>query len=242
MTNLEIIEELKRSTFVDEDGEDYKLEFLNGLTDQQIENLKQKFPNKHIPIELVEILKFTKGWDGYGPEMVYFDSISEFGFTQLSKYSISLGTDGFGNYWILDLSEKGELGKVFFACHDPAVLIINSQNLNEHLNHLLEFYKNPINSPLISIDSNITLDVWKNDSNLISKSKYIKKNSEHINFINQFDGNEWTIADLRNGKNKDGFPWGKQGPNQIIQRHQTELIWIIQNKKKGFLANLFRKK
>lgn len=72
MTSLEIIEELKQSTFIDEDGEEYNLEFQDGLTEEQIEDLKHQFPKKHIPEELVQILKVTKGWDGYGPEMVYF--------------------------------------------------------------------------------------------------------------------------------------------------------------------------
>ena len=44
MTNLEIIEELKQSTFIDEDGEEYNLEFQDGLTEEQIENLKHQFP------------------------------------------------------------------------------------------------------------------------------------------------------------------------------------------------------
>ena len=131
MTNLEIIEKLKQSTFTDEDGEQYNLDFQEGLTNEQIEKLRDEFPSKTISPELEEILRMTKGWDGYGPEMVYFDSIGVFGFTELSPNSISLGTNGFGNYWVLDLLPNGKLGKVFFACHVPAVLVINSQSLNE---------------------------------------------------------------------------------------------------------------
>ena len=65
MTNLEIIDELKQSTFIDEDGDQYNLEFQEGLTDEQIEKLRDQFPNRTISDDLVEILKVTKGWDGY---------------------------------------------------------------------------------------------------------------------------------------------------------------------------------
>ncbi len=241
MTNLEIIEELKQSTFIDEDGEEYNLEFQDGLTEEQIEDLKHQFPKNHIPEEIVQILKVTKGWDGYGPEMVYFDSIGVFGFTELSQNSISLGTDGFGNYWILDILQNGELGKVFFACHDPAVLVINSQNLNEHLKNLLSFYKNPIDSPIISMDSDITFDIWKQENNLIPKAEFKKLNPDFSEFIDKFEGDEWTVADIRNGNNKDGFPWGKLGPNQHTERHPKELVWVIKNRKKGLLSRLFGK-
>lgn len=190
MTNLEIIEELKQSTFIDEEGEEYKLEFQDGLTEEQIEGLKHQFPNKKVPKEIVQILKVTKGWDGYGPEMVYFDSIGVFGFTELSQNSISLGTDGFGNYWILDIAQNGELGKVFFACHDPAVLVINSQNLNEHLKTLLAFYKNPTDSPLISMDSDVPFNIWKQENNLIPKTEFRKLKPEYDEFLEKFEGEE----------------------------------------------------
>jgi len=241
MTNLEIIQALKQSTFTSEDGEPYNLEFQLGLSDEQIKELSKQFPNKSIPAEIVQILQVTKGWDGPGPEMVYFDAIGKFGFTELSPNSITLGHDGFGNYWILDLLNNGQLGKVFFACHDPAVFIIHSQNLNEYLNHLLEFYKSPNNAHLTTIHDKSVMDVWKNNSNLISKNEFKKANPGLSEFVNKFAGDEWTVADLRTGNNKDGFPWGKLGPDQFTERHPSELIWILKNKKKGFLSRLFGK-
>lgn len=209
------------------------------MAEEQIRQLSEKFPHNSIPKELDEILKVTKGWDGFGPEMVYFDSIDVFGFTDLFPNSISLGTDGFGNYWVLDISPEGDLGKVFFVCHDPAVIVVNSQNLNEHLKHLLDFYKSPTESKLISIDNELTYNIWQNENNLISKTDFIKQNSELELFVNKFEREEWTIADLRESKNRDGFPWGKQGSNQILERHPTELIWVMKNKKRGFFSKLF---
>lgn len=241
MTNLDIIQKLRESTFTDDDGENYQLEFKDGLSDSEIDKLKQRFPNTTIDSELIQILTETKGWDGYGLDMVYFDSIDEFGFLELSANSITLGHDGFGNFWILDLDKNGNMGKVFFACHDPAVFVVHSQTLNEYLNHLLEFYQSPDNCHLNEIREKTVMDIWGENKLCSSKSEFQNKNTEFKDFLSKFEGDEWTIADLRNGKNKDGFAWGKFGANQFTERHPTSLVWIIKNKKKGFLLRLFGK-
>lgn len=241
MTNLEIIQEIKQSTFTDEDGEQYQLEFQSPVSEEEIEHLRKRFPNHTIADEIVQILKVTRGWDGFGPEMVYFDAIDQFGFTELSPHSITLGHDGFGNNWILDISANGNLGKVFFACHDPAVFMINSQNVNQYLNHLLEFYKTPSNSHLTTIEDQTVIEAWRNNTNLISKNDFQKMNPGLSAFLNRFEGEDWSVADLRKGNNKEGFPWGKLGPNQLTKRHPTELIWIIKNKKRGILSKILGK-
>src|SRR5688500_1702917 len=111
MTTIDIIKKLKSSTFVEEDGEKYTLDFQPGLSEEEIELLKTRFPANKIADELLEILRETKGWDGYGLESAYFDSINEFGFMELIPNSVTLGHDGFGNSWVLDIKDNGELGK-----------------------------------------------------------------------------------------------------------------------------------
>jgi len=213
----------------------------DGLTDSEIELLKEQFPSNYIDSEIIEILKETRGWDGYGPEMVYFDSIGHDGFWELSANSLTLGHDGLGNHWILDLSENGKANKVFFVCHDPAVFVVNSQNLNEYLNHLLEFYESPDKCYLNEVQDKTVMTIWDENNFCSSKTEFENKNPEFRDFLKKFDGDEWTVADLRTGKNKNGFAWGKFGANQFTERHPTELVWVIKNKKKGFLSRLFGK-
>ena len=59
MTNLDIIKLLKESTFTDESSENYQLDFKDGLSESEIEELKIRFPNHTINSELIEILKET---------------------------------------------------------------------------------------------------------------------------------------------------------------------------------------
>lgn len=241
MTNLELIEKLKASTFMGEDGYQYQLEFQAGLSDAEIEQLKEKFPNKHIDSEIVEILKVTKGWDGYGPEMVYFDSIGAFGFEELSARSLILGDDGFGNHWILDLDQNGKAHKVFFACTDPAVFVVHSQNLNEYLQHLLEYHQAQETGHLNEIHEKTVMSIWKHNSLCSPKDEFESQNPEFKDFLQKFEGEDWTVADLRSENNKDGFAWGRFASNEFTVRHPTELVWVLKNKKKGFFSRLFGK-
>jgi hypothetical protein len=239
MKNLELIKILKESTFTDEDGENYTLSFQDGLTDSEIKELSQSFPNNTIDAELIEILKETRGWEGYGLEQVDFSSIGQFGFLELSPNSITLGHDGFGNFWILDILHDGSLGHVYYACHDPAVIVKYSDNLNGFLIRLLEFYKSPSESYLTEIHEKVVFEIWKNGGKLIDKSDFIRINTEYSDFLNEFEGDNWAIGDLRNSNDKDGFAWGKFGPNNLTKRHPHDLIWVIKKKQKGFFARLF---
>jgi len=239
MTNLEIIKKIKASTFTDEDGESYELEFEDGLAQTEIDELSEKFPSQTIDPEIIEILKFTKGWDGYSLEHVYFNSIGEFGFWELSENCLTVGHDGFGNHWILDINEKGKLGKVFFACHDPAVFVIHSQNLNEYLHHLLELYENPGEGHLNEVHEKTVMTIWDNNKLCFSKAEFEANNPTFKEFLAEFKGENWIVADLRKGMNKDGFSWGKFGPNKHTKRHPTELVWVIGEKKKGFFQRFF---
>ncbi len=75
----------------------------------------------------------------------------------------------------------------------------------------------------------------------MSKEEFKNIGSAYDDFVNKFAGDDWTIADLSEGKNRDGFPWGKLGSNEHTQRHPKELVWIMKNKKKGLLSKLFGK-
>ena len=81
--------------------------------------------------------------------------------------------------------------------------------------------------------------IWDNNEACSSKQDFLRKNNNYRNFISNFIGKEWTIADLSKGNNELGFAWGKFDFNQHLERHPTELIWIMKNKKRGLLSRLF---
>lgn len=85
------------------------------------------------------------------------------------------------------------------------------------------------------------MKIWDENKFCHPISDFKRENLEYKAFLQEFEGENWTVADLRKDRNGNGFAWGKFGPNQFTKRHPNELLWVIQNKKKGFIAKLFGK-
>ena len=94
MTLTEQLKSLLNETYISEDGDEYKIELLPGLTDNEIDILAKGLPTGQIPNDVRELLRFTKGFEFSGFDEITFDGIGQF---------------GFGNFWILNV-EQGKLG------------------------------------------------------------------------------------------------------------------------------------
>src|SRR6186713_2867440 len=106
MTPKQQLESILSNKYESEDGDLYKIELLDGMTDSEIENLKNRLPDNNLPNEIEELLRFSKGFEFYGLEEVRFDAFGHFGFEEMFPKSIQLAGDGFGNFWILDIDSK----------------------------------------------------------------------------------------------------------------------------------------
>lgn len=240
---VEQLKSILKQKYISEDGDEYHVELRHGLTDDQINLLSKKLPNNHIPIDIVELLKFTSGFDFYGFDEITFDSIREFGLENFFPHSIQLAPDGFGNFWILDIDDNGNWGKVFFVCHDPAVIVLHSESLSQFIFHVDEFGRDAIHSNLNKIYEEVVHDIWTNKSGFIELN-VAKKSSDMIlvDFANRLKDN-FVIADLRAKPIQSGFAWGKFGHKiENALRYKNELIWAVEKPiKKGFLSSLFGK-
>lgn len=98
MTPIQQLKSILTEQYVSEDGDEYKIELKQGLTDQQIDDLAKRVPMRQIPAEIRELLKFACGFEFYGLEEITFDGIGEFGFEEFFPNSVQLMGDGFGNF------------------------------------------------------------------------------------------------------------------------------------------------
>lgn len=136
MTPTEILKSILTEQYVSEDGDEYKVELKEGLTDEQIDELAKGLPTGQVPTEIRELLKFASGFEFSGLEEVTFDGVGQFGFEEFLPNSVQLAGDGFGNFWILDVDKNGNWGNVFYVCHDPAVIVKHSDNLAQFIEHV----------------------------------------------------------------------------------------------------------
>ncbi|MFN6378347.1 MAG: SMI1/KNR4 family protein [Flavobacteriales bacterium] len=241
MTPTEKLKSILTEKYVSEDGDEYKVELKEGLTDQQIDELARGLPTGKVPTEIRELLKFASGFEFFGLEEVTFDGVGQFGFEDFFPNSVQLAGDGFGNFWILDVDKNGNWGSVFYVCHDPAVIVKHSDNLTQFIEHVNDFGKNGNKSNLDIIHEKVVMDIWSKDTGFFElEAARLSSDTTLKNFALSLPDN-FVVADLRNKQNQSGFAWGKFGPNiDKAKRHETELIWGIEKQfKKGLLSRLF---
>ena len=241
MKAIEKLKTILTERYVTEDGDEYKAELIQGMTEQQIDELAKQFPSGQVPAEIIELLKFARGFEFDALEEVTFDGVGLFGFEELFPCSVQLAGDGFGNYWILDVDRNGDWGGVFYVCHDPAVIVKHSDNLVQFLEHIDDFGKNGSNSNLDIIHEKTVMDIWRKDNGFMELEN-VRQSDDVIlkNFASSLPDN-FVVADLRNKPIKSGFAWGMFGPDiSKAKRHETELIWGIEKTvKKGLFSKLF---
>lgn len=243
MTALEQLKAILNNRYETEDGDQYKVELKPALNDEQIDNLAKQLPKGHIPNDIRELMKFASGFEFPGLDEVSFDGVGQFGFENVFPNSVRLAGDGFGNFWILDVDDKGNWSHVYYVCHDPAVVVKHSDNLAEFIKHVDEFGKQGSQSHVNTIHEKTVMDIWSVNYGFVDIEEARKSSDPTLkHFATQLPDN-FVVADLRNKPNGAGFAWGKFGPNiDNAVRHKTELLWGFERqKKKGPLSKLFGK-
>ncbi|TDQ79060.1 SMI1/KNR4 family protein [Sphingobacterium yanglingense] len=241
MKPKEALESIISTQYISEDGDKYKVELLPGLTENEINELKEQLPDKYLPQSIEELLLYSRGFEFQGLDEIRFDAINQFGFEEFFPNSIPLASDGFGNFWILDISKNGDWGHVFYVCHDPAVVVKHSNDLAEFILHVDEFGRKRGASHLNDVHEKAVDKIWKVNNGFMTYGElYETEDTILREFGANFDDN-FVFVDLRTKPNKTGFAWGKFGSEiHNVKRHETELIWALekQQKKRGFFAKL----
>lgn len=129
MTPAEKLKSILNHRYESEDGDHYKVELIEGMIESEIDEFKMTLPNEHLPSEIEELLKLSRGFEFYGLEEVRFDAFGHFGFEEVFPNSIQLAGDGFGNYWILTLKATG-MRSTMFVTTQLSLLNIQTTWLN----------------------------------------------------------------------------------------------------------------
>ena len=242
MTALEQLKAILNNRYETEDGDEYQVELKEGLTEEQIDDLAKQLPSG-VPNDVRELLKFASGFEFSGLDEITFDGVGQFGFENIFPHSVQLAGDGYGNFWILDVDNKGNWGHVYYVCHDPAVVVKHSEGLAEFIKHVDEFGRTGSQSHLDSIHEKTVVNIWSGNNDFIGVGQAKTSSDTTLkSFATKLPDN-FVIVDLRNKPNGAGFAWGRFGPNiENSVRHETELLWGFEKaKKKGLLSKLFGK-
>jgi len=221
-----------------------------GLSKAEIARFQAELPGP-LPPEIAEVLACSAGFEVNlgrllnsrnrvtGPTVVLFTGNGNVALPGVLACPIPLLGDGFGNFWVVDVSPNGAWGAVVFVCHDPPVFVIQARDFACFLDQVLDPEKSDPTYALNYVRNAATTEIWKNDPWLISVQDGRRAQDRVLSrFASQLPEG-FCIADLRSLKVGSGFSWGKAGPNAEIRRIGTELLFGVEAKPPGYFAKFF---
>ena len=231
VTPLGIIRRAQARTLIDEDGNIVTLELLPGLSRAEMRDFARRVPCV-VPEEIVELLGACSGLEGVIDQVDFAGRLATFEFEAAFPHGLPLATDGFGNFWIVDLQPNStRWGPIYFVCHDAPVILYQSDSLEDFLIELFRMLEPPHESLIDDVHEDRLARVWKTNPGVLSHEQSFRSDDPVLSaFARELD-DTFRIVDLRGARPGDGFSWGRYGPNTRIGRFRTHAVFAYQKPK-----------
>ncbi len=241
MNPLDAIGRAQDTRLVDKGGDVVEFELAPALRSADIDGLADELG---VPLtgELRALLGYTAGIDGGPLPTIDFTGRSlSFGDPDAFPTGLPIAGDGFGNFWILDLTpDDAETVPVFFACHDPPVILYQSPNIGDFLHEAFRMLVPPHASAVDDVHEDRLFNVWRENPGTLDRPTALAGDEPMSAFAAELD-DRFTFVDLRSSPVGMGFSWGRYGPRTDVRRHGHERLFAYapHEKAPGLLRRLF---
>src|SRR5215217_3565066 len=231
MTPLEIIRQAQANTLVDEAGHIVTFELLPGLSRSELREFERQLPC-HIPPEIAALLSACRGFCGTVEQVDFTGRDLMFEFDPAFPCGLPIAADGYGNFWVVDLHPRSvQWGPIYFACHDPPVILYQADSLEQFLSELFRMFKPPHQSLVDDVHEDRLANVWQTNPGVLSYEHCLRSEDPILSaFARELD-ESFQIIDLRRARPGDGFSWGRYGPRTKIKRFRTHAVFAYQKPK-----------
>jgi hypothetical protein len=236
------IEELHRAraaTLVDEDGDEVVLELAPPLSQVQVDELESE-AGVPLPADLRKLLEYTAGVEGGELDLDFTGRSCSFEDRDAFPSGHPIAGDGFGNFWVLDLVPDASSTAVFFACHDPPVVLYQSPDLGHFLHEAFRMNVPPHESLVDDVHEDRLFNVWGENPGTLDHAAARAGDDQLRAFAEELD-DRFVFVDLRSPEIGMGFSWGRHGPKTEVRRHGYERLFAYAppERKPGVLGRLF---
>ncbi|MBN2577724.1 MAG: SMI1/KNR4 family protein [Pirellulales bacterium] len=240
MNTIEIIRAAQQAHLVDEDGEPLVLELSPPLTLEEIDSLQEKV-GQPLPGELRTLLTFCSGIDGCLDGIDFTGERMSFVLEEIFPSGLPIAADGFGNFWILDITpQTTQFAPVFFACHDPPVILHQSANIASFLAEVFRMSTPPHQSLVDDVHEDRLFEVWRKNPGVVSQPTATASSDSLLRCFASELPEHFQIVDLRSVEPGMGFSWGRYGPRTEVRRHGYERLFAYAKPPgRGLFAKLF---
>ena len=203
----------------DEDGDPVVLELAPPAGAEEIAALEAEL-GLPLPRELHGLLRRTRGVAGAPLELDFTGAAMAFGGEDLFPAGVPVAADGLGNFWVADVRPGAELAPVFFACHDPPVVVLEARSLAAFLEDVVALLVPPHASRLR--DAHLR----GFESAPIPRDEALAGDPVLAAFAAGL-GEDDVVVDLRDAAPGTGFEWGVHGPGTEVRRDGYAPVFAV---------------
>ncbi len=229
-----------------------RVDLLPGLSEAELEKFARSLPAP-LPARIRELLAWTSGFDipggeGRGPSgggsfgSVRFTAYNDWGCEFLLPHAVVLNGDECGDSWAVEVDpETGEWHNVWFACHDPPVLVYHRATLAEYIDAVLDGPRSEERASgrrgIAGEAEERAMQVWRNRGKL-PRAGSLRASGDPVlrEFAAALDERA-LVADLREAPLGNGFSWASLADARPVKRAGTRLLFGIEPRP-GLLARL----
>lgn len=207
------------------------LELLPPLEESEIVELEERIPCP-LPDSVRQLLQCSRGFATGPLESLEFSGLEAFEFPDLFPCPIDLAHDGFGNYWIVDLtSDSTEWGPICFVCHDPPVIVLQCKDLSTFLEETLKLgHPQAERSELDAVHEDHVMRVWSENPGLLDRQECLDSGDPVLVDFSGRLTDDFHIKDMRTSTVGDGFSWGRYGAKTVNRRAGEEPVFAYQKR------------
>lgn len=250
MKVLEVLAQLKAIPAWTQEGEEVDVEFAPGTTKEKVEELcKVNFSESAVlPDDFQALLLECAGIDcGYEIDFLGQSGQSA---SFLSEDELPIAIDGFGNSWnVFPPQHKSELSLVLFCCHDPPVIVCQSNGMADFLTHFRNCYDPESTPSLAQTEDAHSMRIYRDNPGRIPVSEARLHSDPEISEFASTLPDHYYFYDFRNPKHGDGFTWA-YGREPFPTCKRSGVGWLVgispgsksnsgSEEKKSFLQRLF---
>lgn len=240
MTAIESIKAALQAKLVDEDGEPVTIKLSPGLTEDQISALQIRV-KQPLPKELRMLLSYCSGIDGCLDGIDFTGASMAFEHVEVFPNGLPIASDGFGNFWVLDITpQTSVVAPVFFACHDAPVVLYQSPDIASFLAEIFRMSMPPHTSLVDDVHEDRLFDVWGKNPGLMDQPTAAASSDVDLRSFASGLPEHFHVVDLRSASPGMGFSWGRYGHRTELRRHRYERIFgYAKPPRTGLIAKLF---
>jgi len=238
VTLAELIRDARKRDLTTEGGDRVPMELLPPLDAREIADLEKQLPGP-LPEEVRALLGWCGGFAGPVELVDFTGRECDFEMEGVFPHGLPIAHDGCGNFWVVDLLPgKLDWGPIYFACHDPPVILYQGPTLHHFLVELFNMVAPPHRSAVNDVHEDRLFDIWRKNPGVLSHAECVASRDDELREFAAQLSPSFEVIDLRNADIGFGFSWGRYGPQTVVKRFTPHAVFGVE-RRRGLIRRLF---